>query len=308
MEKHALYCFLGPPGSGKTLLAVKFARGYARRRAKGQPCLCGVASCDRPEWHIVSNIPSTYTENNPKGQAWAEKLDVVETLMERATELSHVIVIADETYMFADSRKSTSNNNIGVTQFVAQRRKLGGGVTKVFFAALEFDMLDRRIRGQCTRTFNCWTPNEGMTVGAVIQDLALAHLPPWRRRRSPPRFRMYYTEHDRYWYDTHDQVDNDELASRNVELRVWVKGPDGRTEAVYLADMVGEVLYDAVGKGIPMITAEAVRQEIEGYYGIPIPISRVRQELLSQGFATTTTDTGETAFFLVVDRSQGEPA
>ena len=305
-EKHALYGFVGPPGTGKSLLAVHFCRAYGRERKAGELCLCGEPGCESPKWRVLSNIPSTYTENNPKGIAWAEHLDVTETLMDRASELGHVIVLADETHMYADSRRSSSNANLGVTRFIAQRRKLGGGVTKVFFIAQSFDMLDTRIRAQCTRVFDCWTPNEGVNVGAVIHDLALAHLPPWRRRRGRPRVRMYPTMYSRDWYDTHDQVDSDELNSRDVELSVWVKGPDGRTEAVYLSEMVGEVLYDAVGTGMPMVTAEAVKVKVEAHYGIPVPLRQVRNLIRDFGYATTTTDTGETAFFLVVDRSGSE--
>ena len=294
VESHGVYAFVGPPESGKTLLAVYLSRRHLHWPG---PCICGDPQCDMG-WTVFTNSESTWKGHAENG--WAQPVDLIGQLLERDQDLSHALIILDEGYKYADSRRSMRKSNLEMGYFVSQRRKVGRGATKLYITAQSFDMLDRRLKQQTTRVYNCWTPNRGTTVHALVYNLAMGHLPPWARHRRP-RHKWWPTEPAKRYYDTYENIQDDpELLERGAEPTVFVKTDEGM-EALGLSAIIAARVQEAVAQGIAEIVPAELAETINARYRLSINARHVRGWLAGQGFPYTYRDDGTMSYTVLVD-------
>ena len=198
LDSFGVDAMVGPKGSGKTLLGVHRARRYAMGLVLGNDggCVCGVQGCLSTEWKVYTNLKSTW-RGHPKaaqfGGGWAEPIDVATQVLDQPED-THVVLLLDEGYQYADARRSTTNAAIEVTDEITQSRK---GRVLTLITGVSFDWLDKRIRAQVRQVYNCWTPNRGATVYAVVALVSTGHLPPWKRVRRPSRIMRWDTSNAR---------------------------------------------------------------------------------------------------------------
>lgn len=284
-ETHGVYCFVGPPGSGKTLLAVWMARQYTTGTVKRQN---GICPCEDPEcketWKCYSNLSATWkSKDNPKG--WALPLDVASAIMDKSEDLGHSIILLDEAYLFGmDSRRSQRNINVDAGYFVSQRRKLSSSTVKMYMTSQSIDMIDSRIRAQTSRIYNCWTDDSGVHVKASITKYALGHLPPWDRNK-PPVNKKFYTKNSRAFYNQHELVDSEELMTRGIEPRIILNDGKGEQTVITMTDAIERTFFKTfVGSDITRFSSLELCKRVEEIYGWELSDKLVRSWLDGQGY------------------------
>ena len=292
--RHGVHAFVGPPGCGKTLLAINFIRQYLEM-GSDTPCICRDKDCST-QWRVFTNLKSA--------QHWAQPLDVAKQILDRDDDLTHSVLLLDEIQKYADSRKSMRNSNIAVGDFVSQRRKVGRGTTKLFVTTQSIDMVDKRVREQLTQSFNCWTPNEGNTVHAFVSQHQLGHLPPYMRNRVLPQHRWWNTSGTRNsnLYDTFEAIDAEDVEAFGVEPAIVVELPDGTKKVMYLtgmiSDMVGALIDDGVSEVDPKELAEAIEQR----YRVHPPLKMINRWFTDKGFPPIGGRDGSPPRYLMVVR------
>ena len=209
-EAHGLLALVGPRGSGKSLLAVRFAHRYSRR-------ICGGRDCRRPGceagWAVYTNMRST--------GSWASSIDDAVSAIKYKRELDHVVLLMDEIQQDADARRAMSNKNLALGYFMAQLRKR---TVKVLATTQTFDALDSRLRGLTSRVFNCWTPDRGTNVYALEYRLATGHLPPWLRNNMRPDTVGFFTKDYQHLYDSWEYVQD--IAFNQGPETILIRDPE----------------------------------------------------------------------------------
>ena len=253
VDSHGLYIYAGPTGSGKTLLAVCHSYAYANRRCNLCEPECGKS------WKVYANLEST--------QEWALSIEAASQLIASEGELEHAVIILDEAYLNAESRRSMRNENLQLDYFLRQTRKK---TVKLFFTSQTVDILDRRIRGSAKRVYNVWNPDgRGLVVGAMVYRREDGRAAPWKRRMRP-QIRWWFTASYRDKYRTDEVISEEGALSREqyVYARVPVAGQVVMKRFSYrrLVELVVEDMAVAGGSKLRP-TLEEVAQEIERRYG-----------------------------------------
>ena len=299
-QTFGIYAYVGPPGSGKTLLALSHLIPYyqGRVRRPDGSCLCDAGAECRESWTVYSNIPSTIVgQTNRHGTpGWAQPLDVAGELLDTGSELSHSYILLDEGHNYADSRRAMKSSNLDAARFCQQIRKRD---TKLAITAQAFDTIDRRIRDLVMMSFECWTRDSGQTVNAVVSEMARGDLPPWIRNRARDQLRRYRTAWARRWYDTRDRIDAAELASNRERMIYLVK--DGQPQRYPVAGIVIDEVHAAAARGETEIDPEELAAELAARYGVPITPSYVRLTLFGEGLSTAGAGSGR---FVIAGRAQ----
>jgi len=296
IEKHGVYAFTGPPGSGKTLLMVTMAREWIKGRY--DTCACGDNEC-QAKWVCYSNLSSTWkTPSNPNG--WSKPLDVASSLIDREDNLNHTILLLDEAYLYADSRRAQRTTNVEIGYFVMQRRKLAGSIVKLFYTAQSIDMIDKRVRDMTSRVYDCWTPNEGYSVKFGVSQHAQGHIPRWLRNR-PPIMKEKITQSAKGFYDQHELVDADELSNMGVESTILIKDETGSFIRVTSSNAIEIQLSQMIMAGETSISAEALVQAVSKEYDLIVSPRQVKSFMNDQGYRDNYNEDGSTIFKVVGD-------
>jgi len=305
-ETHGVYAFTGPPGSGKTLLAVHFARKYVKRKFKICPCgNCG--TCKQPsntrsrssgcqckpsektpckiKWECFTNLESTHkTEDNPKG--WAKPLDIQGVMMDRDQDINHSVLILDEAYLFADSRRAQKTSNMEMGYFIAQRRKISGSVVKAFYSVQSIDMIDRRIREQTSRVYNCWTPNDGYEIYYTLHHLAQGHLAPWQRNKMRAKPFKELTEHTKQYYDTNELVDTDEVSTRGQPTTLIIER-DGQKYRITSDDAMEQVIGGFVDENTKTVKTADIVSKVKEIFNMQISNRQAKEFMQEYNYRQT---------------------
>ena len=271
LDTHGLYIYAGPTGSGKTLLAVCHSFPYADRRCN----LCE-PDCEK-SWKVYANLEST--------KEWTNSIEAASQLIASEGELDHAIVILDEAYLNAESRRSMRNENLQLDYFLRQTRKK---TIKLFFTTQTVDILDRRIRGSAKRVYNVWNPDgKGLSVGAMVYRREDGRVPPWKRR-SRPQIRWWYTAAYRDRYRTDEVISEEGALSREqyVYARVPVGGKLVMRRLSYRR-VVELVLEDMVVAGGARLTPtlNEISQEVQRRFtGIALKLAVLSKHLQDIGY------------------------
>ena len=265
-----LFAMVGPIGSGKTLLAVHFARAYGGGRAE---CNCGQKDCPG-RFKVYTNMRSTW---GPGG--WAEPLDVAGQMLDSGANFDHAVMVLDEAYAYFDSRRATRAENIMFGNFTYQLRKSS---MRLFMTAVSIDAIESRVRGMTSKIYSCWTSNGGITVNAAVFDRQQGHLPPWKRH-SNPVFRKWWTGADRGTYDTYERIDASESSGWRAEPTVFQE-IDGEYYAVPLTAFLNGLIGDLVRAGTRDVSPEQLAEELTNRTDVPVSVGHVRRYLNKTGF------------------------
>ena len=290
--RHGVHAFVGPPGCGKTLLAVNFIRQYLQM-GLGAQCICGDAECSI-KWRGFTNLKSA--------QHWAQPLDVAKQMLDRDDDLTHSVILLDEIQKYADSRKAMKRSNIAMGDFVSQRRKVGRGTTKLFVTTQSIDMVEKRVREQLTQSFNCWTPNEGNTVHAFVSQHQLGHLPPYMRNRVLPVHKWWNTSGTRNsdLYDTFESIEAEDVEAFGVEPTIVVEQEDGTKKVMYLSGMISEMVGSLIDDGISEVDPRELADAIEKRYRVRGPVKMIHQYFTDHGFPALGGNDGTPVRYLVM--------
>ena len=291
---HGVYAYLGPPESGKTLLAITHADRYATRH---RPCFCGDASCEigpAEGWKVFTNLESTWS--------WAEPADVAKNILDQDGELNHAVVIVDEFQRYAHARQAMKKSNIKMVDFVSQRRKLGQGSTKLFLTTQSVNLIDKMVREQLTRTFNCWNPWEGREIYASVEDRQMGHLPPWMRNR-PPAIKSWRTGHMFDKYDRYELIDDRAADDYQIEPAMVVQTPDGREVLYYLKNMMSDALADHLDEGHDVISVDQLVDAVSSQFEIEPTRRQAASWLGEKGFQVIRDVDGNEVYQLRVRRA-----
>lgn len=300
-ETHGVYCFVGPPASGKTLLAVWMARQYTTGTAKRNLgyCPCGDHEC-KEKWICYSNLESTWkTKANPKG--WSQPLDVAGAIMDKDQDLGHSIIILDEAYLFGmDSRRSQRTINLDAGYFVSQRRKLSSSTVKMYMTSQSIDMIDSRVRQMTSRIYNCWSPDSGIRVYASITLSAMGHLPPWERNK-PPVNKIFYTANSRQFYNQHELVDAEELMARGVKPRIIAIRPNGEKVVVNMEEAIEDQFFKLISSSdLTQLSSAHLKDLVEKEFsGMEISEKLVRNWLDNAGYMRSKDSTHDDVLYNV---------
>lgn len=243
--------FVGPRGSAKSLIANHKGKHYADGKVKNEDgsCICGEPGCEE-KWNVYSNLRST-NKGDPMakdyGGGWTEPLDVAREMISHEAE--HAVIIADEGYQMMDSRRGMSRNALEMIDEVTQGRK---AKVKLMITGLSIDWIELRIRGQLTASYNCWTPNRGVTSYAVYTEHARGDLPPHIRAKKRSTIRWWHTERSRWIYNTNERVMSRGDVERKKQLgiigeRFYLRmTPDGVPEQVPISALMTDALAEAL--------------------------------------------------------------
>ncbi len=301
-ESHGVYAFVGPAGSGKTLLAVHLALQYVRGNAMKRMgiCVCGKPECEG-KWKAYSNLEGTW-KRKKGGNGWAEPLDIAGQLLERDSDMSHSIILLDESYLYTDARRSMRTANLDMGYFVSQRRKMAGSVVKMYQTMQSFDMVDRRVRDQVSRVYNCWTPDSGRNVHAFIHLLALPYLPPYARNPRPKRMK-WMTEHSKQYYDTHELVEADEMQARGTEPIVMVNRGEEGVFRVTLTEAIEAVFLEILREDNPeWLFPTQIVEGVQKNFQMRISDRQARAWLDDRGFIRTLNEDSELIYRIMVNQ------
>lgn len=301
VEKHGVYAFTGPPGSGKTLLAVHFARKYV----KGQFDVCPCGEKSGCKWVCFSNLESTWkTKNNKDG--WSEPLDVAGAMIDRDQNINHSILLLDEAYLYADSRRAQKGTNLEMGYFVAQRRKISGSIVKMFYSVQSINMIDRRVREMTSRVYNCWTDNEGRHVKYTLTHLAQGHLPPWLRNKTKSSAYKELTEHDKKYYDQHELVDADEINNKGQQTTIILKDEKtGEMVRVSSDDAIEYKVSELIQSNHQTITTAQIVDGVMDQFSLQISTRMAKDFMNQMGYASIVDESGETAFQVMANHTEG---
>ena len=271
--------YLGPKGSGKSLLAVYRAllhhRGLKRNPATGY-CMCGSSTCDG-KWEVLTNLVSP---TMPEYGAWAKPLDLANDILDPESPINHVIVLIDEITQYINSRQPTKRE---ILKTINQATLLRKKKVKLWGTGISFDWIDKRMREQAQVLYSCWTPNQGYTVSALVHNLASGHLPPWKRQQMP-KIRTWFTQNAKKFYNSWELVNaDDEMAAARIEPLVYIKKGNQRLET-NLSSLVAETVLELVKDGQETTTAQEIVDIIHNVFNYPASLSWVRGWLIESGF------------------------
>ncbi len=298
---HGVNAMVGPTGSGKSLLAVMMARLYYDGKALDPvtgKCVCRTRNCEQP-WTVYANMRGSARKEHG---AWTQPLDLARDLLSSDSELSHAVVILDEGYQVLDSRRSVRNENVKISAQLTQIRKHDN---RLFITAPSFDMIDVRIRQQVKRIFNCWTPDEGRHVMAAVHQMSLGYLPPWKRNR-PPELKRFYTAPYRKFYDSWEQIRDDEALGRwKTAPGVFYWHADGSKTYVTHQQLIDAVLIDLVKDGVREVSPAAIAGRITSEIKAPVQPGYVRKVLAEAGFQVIQDAGGNDVFVILAGEEMG---
>jgi len=263
---------VGPKGSGKTILAVFRALKYARGqmvRTDGT-CVCGDPECSGI-WPVYSNIKSTWEGHaDAKGKGWARPLKLAEHLVNPSSTVKHCVILCDEGYQYMDGRRSQLETALDITDSITQSRK--GGVL-LLLTGVSFDWFDRRVREQVRKSYNCWTPDEGRRVYAVVTTHSVAHLPPWIRSQLPSEIRWWWTGSAKPYYNTYERIEGREELSAlgSSGHNIFVQDAEGKTKMVPLYEFIDRSIIKLAGEGQTAILPRQICDDLEQTLKIPVP-------------------------------------
>ena len=305
LDAFGIDALVGPKGSGKTLLAVHRARRYAQALVKRLDggCACGVEDCSVSGWTVFTNIASTWIGDDRSrdfGGGWARPLDIAAQVVDSMPGQTHVVALYDEGYQLVDSRRSTTNAALEITDEITQARK---AKVLTLLTGVSFDWFDRRIRAQARQVYNCWTPDRGRTVYAQVNLLSTGHLPPWQRANQPPRTMRWNTANSRRYYDTHERIDmRDELKSALADRTIMVRDEDGRLALEDVPALIDQIVYQKADSGAREIDPVQFAQELRERDIVMTPSQVSRHLSLKLGFAQLSSG----CFLIRSDRSLEE--
>ena len=289
LDTFGVDALVGPKGSGKTLLAVHRARRYAMgmvKRPGDGGCACGDERCPNTDWKVYTNLESTW-KGHPKaaelGGGWAEPIDVATQVLDQPED-THVVLLPDEGYQYADARRSTTNSAIEITDEITQARK---AKVMTLITGVSFDWLDKRIRAQVRQTYNCWTPNRGRSVYAVVTLISTGHLPPWKRARRPSRIMRWDTSVTRRFYNTHERIDaRDEVKAAMRESTILVPDQAGELTLYNISEIVDMIVFDKAARGEQQLDPRQLAGELQER-AVPVSPAQVARQLGLAGFPRT---------------------
>ena len=281
---------VGPKGSGKSLLAVHRARRYAQglvKRPDGR-CTCGDLPCAN-EWSVFTNMAATWKNHERAGgKGWAEPIDVAADLLRMDSGQRHVIFLLDEAYQYADSRRSMLNTSLEITDQITQSRKT---TILVIATGISFDWFDNRIRAQTRQVYNCWSPNGGQSVYAVVTLLSVGHLPPWKRQNRPTSIYRWDTQASQQYYDTYERIDaREELKAARGERQLLVRDGHGQMILMNIAEIVDQIVFQKASDGLKELDLDDFTEELVEVKKLPVTRSDVARLLSSAGFYRTRSD------------------
>ncbi len=292
LDTFGVDAIVGPKGSGKTLLAVHRARRYAMGLVKRPDggCVCGGEDCPNTEWKVYTNLESTW-KGHPKARdfkdGWADPIDVATQVLDQPGE-SHVVLLLDEGYQYADARRSTTNAAIEITDEITQSRKAR---VLTLITGVSFDWLDKRIRAQVRQVYNCWTPNRGRTVYAAVSLISTGHLPPWERARRPSKTMRWDTSASRRYYNTYERIDaRDEVRAAMKESTILIPDQTGELNLYRISELVDMIVFDKAAQGVHELDPDQLARELEQRQ-IPVSPAQVVRLLAAAGFPKTPAGT-----------------
>lgn len=262
---HGMHIIVGPTGSGKTMLAVHFARSYVGKRCN----LCAEGTACHKEggkkWRVVTNM------QNPKVLEWAEYLEDLDQLDD---EEGHIIGIIDEIHQFADSRRSMREDNIVISRLLAQARK---STTKLYVTSQSVGKVDVRLRNEAKVFWNVWNPDQrGITIGAVVQKQSDGSSPPWARANPRPVVRFFNTRGTRDHYDTYEVIEDGALRRRSIEKTLRFVDANGNIVKAPLSGVVRYGVLEEVKYRFKKLEYEPV--EVKGIHITAAEIAEIITE------------------------------
>ena len=232
----------------------------------------------------------------PEYGAWASPLDLASQMIDTESEDRHAIIWIDEAPQFFDARRGMLTEVIKMLKQVTMLRKKK---IRLLLTAISFDWIDRRLRDQANLLYNCWTTNRGITVNAIVHELATGNVPPWQRNSIRPQIKYWNTRAARNWYNTDELVNADAIIAANrTDPQVYMKDTDGNVTPVTLAQILGNEVADIVVKNeesekpatIVSVMPEELAEIITDKYGIPAGKGRLKEWLIETGFPVNPND------------------
>lgn len=280
-EAHATEITVGPKGAGKSLLACHRAHNFHTgniRNSRGF-CLCDDPLCDAT-WEVFTNLESPTEEAYG---AWAKPLNLASQMIDTESDDRHAIIWIDEAPQYFDARRGMLTEVIKMLKQVTMLRKKK---IRLLLTAISFDWIDRRLRDQASTVYNCWTTNKGLTVNAIVQQLATGDIPPWKRNSIPPTMKYWNTRHARNWYNTDELVNADAMMSAaRSELIVYVADPDtGTVVPLTMSQILGNTVGELVQNEVMDISPEELQDLIQRKYAIPVIKGQMKDWLIEIGF------------------------
>ena len=272
---------VGPKGSSKSLLAVHRARRYAQGMVKSPDglCTCSAPSCPN-EWRVYTNLRSTWKGHAAArnfGGGWAEPIDMAEQLLDTDSNTRHAVLLIDEGYQIADSRRAMLNTSLDIADNVTQSRK----TTLLMIATgVSFDWFDNRIRGQARQVYQTWTPNKGVTTYASVTLLSTGHLAPWQRFPPPMAFLRWDTKASREYYNSWERIrDREELQRARRTRHIHVKDADGNITLTDVERLIDNIVWQRSEEGVRELDLDSFVAELVEVKKLPVSRSAVERQL-----------------------------
>ena len=275
-ETHGIYGAIGPKGCGKSLLFVYLAHKYVETTFTPETCPCRDRKRKDHSWTVYTNMRSASTGEG----AWARPLDILGDMIDAESPVDHAIMLVDEAYLMADSRRAMRTSNMEIARFVTQLRKRS---VKMFLTLVNLNSLDRRLRELMTRIYDCWTPNEGRTVCAAVFRLAQGDRPRFMRHRRPT-FRSWRTQGAWKLYDSMELFDSADMTGYDRETSIMQLGKDGQPMTVMLGDAVAQIVHKMVAAGVREADPWAIQATLQDRADAPMPIAEIKQWFSNAGF------------------------
>lgn len=290
----------GPKGSGKSAVAVyrsyMFATGQARM--PDGSCICQRSDCPK-EWVAYTNMQSTWIDHpaaKDYGGGWARPMDM-DSIVKHDLQ-KHCVVILDEGYQHIDARRGMQKSSIEITDEISQSRK-SGVITSL--TSISLDWIDKRIRGQARAYYNCWCPSrDAKYVFAVVTNVSVGHLPPWKRKKITPQIVRFDTWRTRNKYNTYDRVDDRETTKNagSMDRQIFIRDPNtGEVMLQNVGAIVLNVMFDTALRQSTIHPEEIV--DIAAEKGVPVSEGAVRRIATQSGFMLT----GDGQIMLVADQN-----
>lgn len=307
---HGVTLISGPTGSGKTLLAVMFIYSYAMKpsfRCLGRSC--NDSKC-RKEWTIYTNSKTLTGDGwkrksgKHKGESVIKDIDDILPMLQSKTPIDHAIFFVDEVQEWIDNRTSMSRDNREVGYIIAQMRKM---TTKAYLTTPNINTIDRRVREMAKRTFSCWNPDKhGMKVHALVRELNVGHLAPWKRdQMDKDSHREYFTGPYRHLYQTHEQIDPPRFFSPTERVNIVQRDENGEKHLV--TTTYKSIIEDGLIKPLLLtdppvtsVSAAPLLVDLKATFGIDWDEGKLRSTMRALGYF----DDSEGVFEIGVDNTQ----